>query len=327
MGLLLTRQCNLACTYCNVITKPDQGTLSVSEWCAIIDKFLKYRHRHFVITGGEPLLYNGVHDIIRHASQKAIVSLITNGILLTPGSLEELKGLDYLTVSFDRLDPDNTDGKNLTDKLEMIKEAVRRYRFTVETITTITKENMAHVPDIIELSLRAGFNALISVIHAKREGDSRIFEFRNDNPDLVPESREDYMVIQAMVDRLLELKKIYPNFVERKSFIRGIPNFLKGDFKMDCFAGESYFEINNDGRIMACHDTPQSSVHALFFDDYAKMKKTVKRKIAPGCSCYYNCFYNYAVFKKKPVRFTLELAGQQLSLVKYHTGRQRFFNR
>ena len=314
VGLLLTRRCNLACDYCQVIRSGAPTTLTPSQWNRIIDRFVQHRHRHFVLTGGEPLLYDGVDEVIRHASRKALVSLITNGTLLTPETLERLAGLDFLTISFDTLSRDLPGAKNrLPDIRDMVREAADRSGFSISTITTITRRNLREAPAIIEWVLAAGFTAMVSVIHAGKTGNVSTHEFRRPlgHQNAIPE--EDRALVRETTSRLLALKDRYPNFAESREFIRGIPDFLEGRFQMPCHAGDAYMEVNNDGTIMACHDTAPSDVSALTFTDYREMQRRVREKIPPNCTCYYNCSYNYALLRDHPLRHTLRLVRQRLA--------------
>ena len=314
VGLLLTRRCNLACPYCNVVRQGSRETLTVAEWCRIIDRFYAHRHRHFVLTGGEPLLVDGVYDIIAHTRPKALVSLITNGLLLDRPTLRRLVGVDFLTVSFDHLRAGEGSGKHAGERLELLRWAVEHLGHDIQTITTITRDNLSEAPDVIERTLAAGLSAMISVIHADPPERAAPHEFRRSSPGLTPQTAAEHAAVDAMVARLLVLKDRYPNFVESRGFLRGIPDFLQGRYQMDCYAADAYFEVNNDGAIMACHDTPPSAVNALTFDDYDAMKAEVRRTITPRCTCYYNCYYNYARLRRHPARAVLELAARRVRL-------------
>ena len=91
VGIILTRRCNLECDYCNVIRSNNKKELKTEEWKKIITKFIKNKHIHFVFTGGEALLYPGIFELIDFTSKHALVSLISNGKLLTQENLKRLK--------------------------------------------------------------------------------------------------------------------------------------------------------------------------------------------------------------------------------------------
>src|SRR5262249_58065590 len=66
--------------------------------------------------GGEPMLHPELDAISRRIrSRGAIATLITNGYLLTPERIRRLNcaGLDYLQISIDNVDPDETSKKSL----------------------------------------------------------------------------------------------------------------------------------------------------------------------------------------------------------------------
>jgi len=311
VGLLLTRRCNLSCAYCQVVRAAPVGTLPPAEWARIIDRFVCHRHRHFVLTGGEPLLYYGLGEVIAHARRKALVSIITNGTLITPENLGLFAGADFVTVSMDSLDAGSKDGKGaLRDKAELLLEGARRHGYTVKTITTITSQNLQTAPDVIEWVLSRGMSAMLSVIHAGRVEEGTETSFRRPQLDLVPQSPAELEALQGLVQRLLALRDRYPRFLETREYIRGIPDFLQGRFQMDCAAGDEYFEIDSDGTILACHDAIRSGENALTFTDYDEMKAAVRRTVPPDCTCYYNCFYNNMQRRRRPLRSALDLASQ-----------------
>ena len=313
VGLLLTRRCNLACDYCQVIRAAPVGTLPPAEWARIIDRLVRHRHRHFVLTGGEPLLYDGVGEVIAHAHRKALVSIITNGTLITPQNLGLLAGVDFLTVSFDSLDAGHEGGKGaLRDKVDLLLEGARRHGYTIKTITTITARNLETAPDVIEWVLSHGMSAMLSVIHAGRIEEGAETSFRRPGRDLVPQGPGQNEALQRLVQRLLALRERYPGFLESREYIRGIPDFLQGRFRMDCAAGDEYLEIDSDGTVLACHDAVRSDQNARTFTDYDAMKVAVRRTVPPDCTCYFNCFYNNMQRRRRPLRSALDLASQAL---------------
>ncbi|MFH1403316.1 MAG: radical SAM protein [Candidatus Altiarchaeota archaeon] len=84
-----TYRCNLKCIMCD-IWKKYQGTglqnameeLSTDDYTSFIDQVSKFKpHLHF--SGGEPLLRDDIHHLIKHASDKNLMTSInTNGLIL-----------------------------------------------------------------------------------------------------------------------------------------------------------------------------------------------------------------------------------------------------
>ena len=113
--LSLTDRCQLKCIYC----VPEEGLTCLSqserltraELIEIVGAFAKIGVRKIKLTGGEPLLFPKLADLI--AQMKQIepiekVTLTTNGLLL-PKQLEKLvaAGLDGINISLDTMNEEN----------------------------------------------------------------------------------------------------------------------------------------------------------------------------------------------------------------------------
>ena len=110
--LSVTDRCNLRCRYCmpetGIPKLRHEDILSYEEILHLMRCFARLGAKKIRLTGGEPLVRDGLLDLIR--GLKAIpgiekVVLTTNGVLL-PHMAEPLKaaGLDYINVSLDTLD-------------------------------------------------------------------------------------------------------------------------------------------------------------------------------------------------------------------------------
>lgn len=70
--------CNLKCSYCDTIQKPEEKKRAVSD--RIIETVKKYGIRRVCITGGEPLIQQEVYELVYGlVAQNFLVSIETNG--------------------------------------------------------------------------------------------------------------------------------------------------------------------------------------------------------------------------------------------------------
>ena len=109
------RRCNLACSYCNEFDHSSQP-VPLSEMLVRVDKLAALGVTVVTISGGEPLLHPQLEDIIRRIRHHgAIATLISNAYLLSPQRIHALNdaGLDYLQISIDNVEPDDTSKKSL----------------------------------------------------------------------------------------------------------------------------------------------------------------------------------------------------------------------
>lgn len=130
----LTDRCNFRCRYC----MPEKGvsfidsdrTLDLNDFLQLCRWFVQAGIRRFKLTGGEPLLFPRLEDLIREIrgwKEVEDLSLTTNGSLLAP-KLEALKnaGLQRLTVSLDALSPEAFRWMTRTGRFEKVWEAVQK---------------------------------------------------------------------------------------------------------------------------------------------------------------------------------------------------------
>lgn len=294
VGLILTRRCNLRCSYCRIISS-DQATkaheLPPEGWMKIVDRFVAHGRLHFIFTGGEPLMYDGLARVLHHTSQSALTSLITNATLLDADAFGRLRDLDYLTFSWDTLD-DAQDGhegleKNPAAQLPLIVEQCRRYAITPSAIVTVTAANLDDIEPIVKTLHAQGVSSLLSLIHS---GD-QTWDFRADVPELTFHDESSQASLAALAHRLLTLKHQGVAIAESDAFLNRMVDYVRGDFQMDCPAADDFFTIDVDGRIKACHDTPASDINAQTFGDYEDMRRRVRNTVRSGCNCYYDCYF------------------------------------
>jgi radical SAM protein with 4Fe4S-binding SPASM domain len=104
-----TQRCNLQCRTCFQKDRiredlPFENFQKVVDDAVCLKEYLSLNNIMITLTGGEPLLYPYLLDAAAYAHEKGlIISLVTNGVLLTREKAEELKaaGLSWIAVSLD----------------------------------------------------------------------------------------------------------------------------------------------------------------------------------------------------------------------------------
>jgi len=94
--LEVSGRCQLDCPYCY----SKSGTeLAVNEWQALVGELAPLT-KQFTLGGGEPLLYDGLGDIVETIHRLELpVSLTTNGLLLS-AKRDLISALDAVSVSY-----------------------------------------------------------------------------------------------------------------------------------------------------------------------------------------------------------------------------------
>ena len=133
LRLSVTDLCNLRCIYCmpedGVEKRQHEDILSIDEIAEIVRAAAACGITKVRVTGGEPLVRNGIVEICRVISQTPGIRelcMTTNGILL-PKYASELKaaGVKRLNTSLDSLDPETYREITRTGTLESAFEGIR----------------------------------------------------------------------------------------------------------------------------------------------------------------------------------------------------------
>lgn len=112
----LTEACNFCCPYCRPqeITPSSQiHLLHPHEWMIILEAFHRLGVKAVRLTGGEPLLYPYLDELLQKINETKWfedISMTTNGSYLgdRAKTLQQL-GLDRVNISLDSIDPDMFD--------------------------------------------------------------------------------------------------------------------------------------------------------------------------------------------------------------------------
>ncbi len=114
LRISVTDRCNLRCVYCmppeGVVWKPHETILRYEEILKVVEAAAREGIREVRLTGGEPLIRQGVPDLVRMiAGVPGIedISLTTNGLLLEKLAFPLAEaGLKRINLSLDTLNPE-----------------------------------------------------------------------------------------------------------------------------------------------------------------------------------------------------------------------------
>lgn len=276
--LIPIRRCNLACTYCNEFDAVSDP-VPVEEMCRRVDHLARLRVSIITMSGGEPLLHPEMDRIIRHIrSHGVMASLITNGYLLTAQRIEELNqaGLEYLQISIDNVQPDDTSKKSLKvldKKLELLAEHAE---FDVN-INSVVGAAVANPEDAYQIALRArefGFTSTVGIIH---DGSGQL-------APLGPAAKAIYLKIKALGKR---------SYARIDQFQDKIADGQPNDWS--CRAGARYFYVCEDGLVHYC--SQQRGVPGIPIEKYTvehiRRAYLTAKDCAPHCTI--SCVHKVSV--------------------------------
>lgn len=161
----LTDKCNLRCVYCMPEDKVYENnlindTLSFNDYKFIINGLSQVGIKKIKFTGGEPLLYPHLIELIRYAHYECNIddiSITTNGIGLNEIAYElKRSGLKSVNISLDSLKSYKyksiTRGGNLTDVLKSINRCLELGIKVKINCVVIKRFNDDEVYDFIEMA-------------------------------------------------------------------------------------------------------------------------------------------------------------------------------
>jgi MoaA/NifB/PqqE/SkfB family radical SAM enzyme len=281
--------------------------LGVEDWKKIIRNVSRV-FAAIVFTGGEPLLYEGVGELIDHAHERAYVGMLTNGLLLDEEAAERCARLDYLNVSSGELF--RRGGAETEPWASVLPRMQRRGTFVASTIV-VTSGNVRQVPGVIETLTRLGVPAEVSIVHT-RDG-TPAHGFRTGDAGLGFDAPADLAALRALQDHLISMKRNGYLIHTPDSYITSMAGYAgHGPRTFRCFAGEKFICINNDGSLMPCQDLPPSRLNALRAGD-VEQSDTLKDLVPAGCRCLWDCAYFYSLLDLRCAGLTVRelFAGAQ----------------
>jgi radical SAM protein with 4Fe4S-binding SPASM domain len=165
LALELTRRCRFNCRHC----RADAGAagcadeLSTDQWTRILAAIAAYEKCVIILTGGEPMERQDIHDLIRHGRGLGLrMVMATCGYAIDDQSVKALQeaGVMALSFSLDGAQARTHDAFRRTpgafDTVVKAAETARRAGMRFQINTTITRGNLAEAPAIAELAHRLG---------------------------------------------------------------------------------------------------------------------------------------------------------------------------
>ncbi len=293
------RRCNLACSYCNeydAVSKP----VHIDEMLRRIDRLGEFGTTIITLSGGEPMLHPQCDEMIRRIrAVGAMATVITNGYLLTPARIGALNdaGLDYLQISIDNVQPDDTSKKSLKvldRKLEWLAE----YSEFAVTINTVLGADVRNPEDALTIARRArslGFNSTVGILH---DGTGQ-------TKPLPPIQIQTYNQIRKLETSVFSFSH-FDRF--QTKLVQGLPN------EWHCRAGSRFLYICEDGLVHYCSQQrghPGTPLASYTRDDLEREFNTEKA-CAPNCSI--SCVHQVAMLdevREHPREMLVELIARR----------------
>jgi radical S-adenosyl methionine domain-containing protein 2 len=203
----LTRACNMKCQYCFAGFKRVCSQLDIVSQKEIIKQLYNFGFAKINFVGGEPLLVNNLHELVRYAKELGFyTSVVTNGSLLTDNFLRKTHlYLDMIGLSIDSLNMNvnkaigRTTGTFTPEKEHYFHlcRRIKKYGIALKINTVVSKYNLTEdftefITQIMPLRWK-----ILQVLEVKGENsieDSRITSGEFDVFISRHQSVEEYMI-------------------------------------------------------------------------------------------------------------------------------------
>ncbi len=166
--IIVTRRCNLQCGYCTEFDR-SSPLVPLEVLKDRIDALHRFGVAHITILGGEPLLHPQIAAVVRHAARHSVVTITTNGKLLTEKVIRELNdaGLNHMQISIDAVEPDphNYTLKALRPLLPKLRRLKELARFEVHLAAVLCEQSAGQAHRLLEEGDALGIPVSLSVVH------------------------------------------------------------------------------------------------------------------------------------------------------------------
>jgi radical SAM protein with 4Fe4S-binding SPASM domain len=250
-NLIVTRVCNADCIHCCANANKDDAYLSLEN----LKKVLKIAEDnsvfYFVVTGGEPLMYKHIWDLLDLTKDKFGILMNTNGTLITKEVAEKLANYNLASVHISLDGPnqeiyrkqrgDTTDFSTVLNGITNLVDAGVK----VTTKMVLTKINVDYIEDVIKLSCKLGVSKL-SLAWFKPVGRG----FNNEDSLMMPSEK-----VKEVSKQLYNLKEKYSSKINISFDDSQCFPFLTNEMeeiKYRKLCGDYFFRVDYTGDVFPC---------------------------------------------------------------------------
>ncbi len=271
--VVVTRRCNLACTYCSEFDDHSKP-VPTEELLRRIDKLAALGTTTITITGGETLLHPELEKVIaRIRSYKMICVMITNGYLLSVDRIKSLNraGLDRMQISIDNIEPDDVSMKSLRILDLRLRWLAEHAEFPVH-IHSVVGAGTTKPSDVLTIQKRAkelGHLSTAGIVH-------------DETGKIKPIDEESRRVLKEVEDNTRSAFSFARHNPWRKNLLAGKPN------DWHCPAGGRHLYICEFGLVhycMAQRGYPAIPLEQYTIEDCIREAKKPK-SCAPHCTIF-----------------------------------------
>ena len=241
----ITEECPNNCIHCALPDTKNKDRLSSEMIMDVIDQSLDMGTTLIIFDGGEPLVYEGLEDLIRYVdTNRAVSAMFTSGVGLTLERARSLKdaGLYMVSVSFDSANEEGHD--HMRGRVGVFNDAISAVRnlmdagLLVNIYVVISPRNIDELDDFYTLACEMGVHELsfYEIVPTGRWID-------HENEMLSPDDHQKLDDFVVRVDAM-DGPRVF-----------SIPHVMK---TTGCFAGRKWLHVTPQGDVLPCACIPIS---------------------------------------------------------------------
>jgi len=292
VDVVLTKACNLACTFCKDYETEGAQHVSDANLTRLAEQLFPTARRLSICSGGEPYLHRGLEHILRLAKKyKLYTWVLSNGMLLKEERMRPIIREELVTehgFSIDGIRPETVESFRIFAKLPKILENIRMVqrireeegkRFPTITIRyALMRCNIEELPAAVEYWGRAGANRI----------DCGYLSLANEVP-----CEQSLYFHQELTERIFaEARRVASLY---QDFKLSLPPLVKDDMKRRqnptrCVAPWTFVMVDPNGVVLPCYrafeaismgkiyDADGLPFHEIWnSDSYRALRRTVNR--------------------------------------------------
>ena len=239
----ITNSCNMKCKHCmNWSVENSSEGFDKEKILMLVEDLHENNTEEIYISGGEPLLYPYIDDVILYASSLGIkVTLATNALEISNHIEVIKKGVQLVSISLDGIGETHDKFRGVPgafDNCVKMFKLLKQSKVKTRISAMIWKENVDELEEMISLAKSCGVSK-VNLAFLIPEGRAK-------TDDTIKLPIEKYREIVDVVAKLREKYKSEDFDIEIRR------NNILNKASIDCPGGKNLIHINVNGKVSPC---------------------------------------------------------------------------
>ncbi len=240
----LLDRCINRCAYCNIWGNSATSELPTEIIKRGLAELKSLGTVHVSFSGGEPLLRKDIGELVSCAAELGLAPSMNSSGYMLHKRIDQLAGLELLKISLDGPEEihDLVRGRKgaFAAAIEAAELASRRLK-KISFSTTITRFNVHHLPQILEIA--EGFGCVVAFQPVKD-----LYRGVENVGELAPDAIDMRDAVAWLTDQKRGGNRSIRNSLAELKYISDWPNYPP----LECSAGKVFIMIDSDGTILPC---------------------------------------------------------------------------